>query len=117
MCNMLDDDCVIAPVPRVTIQAFCEIASVAETIEAASSDRRMQKAHIKVQMGGAPAAVEAYRNAPTPNVILIEAEKDERAILGYLDTLSPITFPGSPERWRGDEALKAEAQAAQAPRE
>src|SRR5215204_1688218 len=31
--------------------------------------------------------------------------------------LSPITFPGSPERWWGDEALKAEAQAAQAPRE
>jgi hypothetical protein len=31
--------------------------------------------------------------------------------------LSPITFPGSPERWWGDEALQAEAQAAQAPRE
>src|SRR3954467_7648997 len=26
-------------------------------------------------------------------------------------TLSPIIFPGSPERWWGDEALKAEAQA------
>ena len=31
--------------------------------------------------------------------------------------LPPIIFPGSPERWWGDEALKAEAQAAQAPRE
>ena len=31
--------------------------------------------------------------------------------------LPPIIFPGSPERWWGDEALKAEAQAAQAPGE
>ena len=95
MSDRLDDHRLIAPVPRVTIQAFCEIASVAETIEAASSDRRMQKAHIKVQMGGAPAAVEAYRNAPTPNVILIEAEKDERAILGYLDTLAEFCDAGT----------------------
>src|SRR5690349_1941791 len=32
-------------------------------------------------------------------------------------SLPPIRFPCSPERWWGDEALKAEAQAAQAPRE
>src|SRR3954454_21008188 len=32
-------------------------------------------------------------------------------------TLLPIIFPGSPERWWGDEALQAEAQAAQAPGE
>src|SRR5215207_3979830 len=95
MSDRLDDHRLIAPVPRVTILAFCEIASVAETIEAASSDRRMQKAHIKVQMGGAPAAVEAYRNAPTPNVILIEAEKDQRAILGYLDTLAEFCDAGT----------------------
>ncbi|HKH29334.1 MAG TPA: P-loop NTPase, partial [Sphingomicrobium sp.] len=95
MSDRLDDHRLIAPVPRVTIQAFCEIASVAETIEAASSDRRMQKAHVKVQMGGAPAAVEAYRNAPTPNVILIEAEKDERAILGYLATLAEFCDAGT----------------------
>ena len=45
---------VIAPVPRITIQAFCETADIAGAIEAAAGDRRMQKAHVKVQMGGAP---------------------------------------------------------------
>jgi hypothetical protein len=35
----------------------------------------------------------------------------------FSGSLPPIIFPGSPERWWGDEALKAEAQAAQAPRE
>ena len=32
----------------------------------------MDKAHVKVQMGGAPAAVEVYRTAPTPNLIVLE---------------------------------------------
>src|SRR5215210_2089722 len=31
-----------------------------------------------------------------------------------LDTLPPISFPGRPERWWGDEALKAETDAPQA---
>ncbi|HEY7385646.1 MAG TPA: CtpF protein, partial [Beijerinckiaceae bacterium] len=60
MSDMSDSqDRVIAPVPRVTIQAFCETSDVAGVIEAAAADRRMQKAHIKVQMGGAAAALEA----------------------------------------------------------
>src|SRR3954471_621218 len=33
------------------------------------------------------------------------------------ETVSPIRLPCSPEWWRGDEALQAEAQAPQAPRE
>ena len=69
----------IAPVPRITIQAFCETPEVAASIEAAADDRRMQKAHVKVQMGGAPAAVEAYRQAPTPNVIVLESTRRSRA--------------------------------------
>src|SRR3954469_14296320 len=34
-----------------------------------------------------------------------------------MDPLSPIRFPCSPEWWRSNEALQAEAQAPQAPRE
>ncbi|MFL5049950.1 MAG: CpaE family protein [Xanthobacteraceae bacterium] len=95
MSDTTDDHRVIAPVPRITIQAFCETADIADAIQAAAGDRRMQKAHVKVQMGGAPAAVEAYRNAPTPNVILIEADRDRPAILGYLDTLAEFCDAGT----------------------
>jgi pilus assembly protein CpaE len=49
----------IDPVPRVSIQAFCETPNVAATVSAAISDRRMAKAQIKLNIGGAPAAVEA----------------------------------------------------------
>lgn len=63
----------IDPVPRVSIQAFCELPDIAAIVGAAISDRRMAKAHVKQNMGGAAAALEAYKSAPTPNVIVLEA--------------------------------------------
>jgi pilus assembly protein CpaE len=78
----------IAPVPRISVQAFCETPEVATVVQEAIADRRMQKAHVKVHMGGAPGAVEAYRNAPTPNVIVIEATHDRATLVEHLDMLS-----------------------------
>lgn len=89
------DTVVIAPIPRITIQAFCERPDVAASIEAAAEDRRMQKTHVKVQMGGAPAALEAYRNAPTPNVVILESHGDSSALLGYLDGLADVCDAGT----------------------
>ena len=68
----------IDPVPRVSIQAFCETPDSPAIVQAAIGDRRMRKAHVKQNMGGAAAAVEAYRNAPTPNVIVLEATRQSR---------------------------------------
>ncbi|MGH6853499.1 MAG: CtpF protein, partial [Methylocella sp.] len=59
----------IAPVPRVSVQAFCESPETARIVQAAATDRRMGRAHVSVHLGGALAAIEAYRDAPTPNVI------------------------------------------------
>jgi pilus assembly protein CpaE len=55
----------------------------------------MQKAHVKHNMGGAAAAVEAFRNAPTPNVIVIETNQDRGAILVHLDALAEFCDPGT----------------------
>ncbi|MGY2047231.1 AAA family ATPase [Methylobacterium sp. JK268] len=86
---------VIAPVPRITIQAFCETSEVAAVIEQAAEDRRMQKAHLKVQMGGAPAATEAFRSAPTPNVLLIEMQGGRTSPIALLDGLAEVCDPGT----------------------
>ena len=86
---------IIAPVPRITIQAFCETQEAAAMIEAACLDRRMQKAHTKVQMGGGPAAVEAYRHAPTPNVIVIETQGAKSRPLECLDSLAEVCDEGT----------------------
>ena len=68
----------IAPAPRVSVQAFCETVETAAAVQAAGEDRRLGKAHLKIQMGGITAAVEAYRSSPTPNVIIIEVGEPRR---------------------------------------
>lgn len=71
----------IDPVPRVSIQVFCESPEVAEIVGRAIADRRMAKAQVKQNMGGATVAVEAYRSAPTPNVIVLEAPANRDTLL------------------------------------
>src|SRR5436309_5080792 len=85
----------IAPAPRVSIQAFCETVETAAAIQAAGEDRRLGKAHLKIQMGGITAAVEAYSTAPTPNVIMIESESRGDDVLGGLDQLAEVCDAGT----------------------
>ena len=85
----------IDPVPRVSIQAFCETPEIAAIVQAAIADRRMGKTHVKQNMGGAAAAVEAYRSAPTPNVIVLEATANREALVEQLDELSHFCDAGT----------------------
>lgn len=85
----------IAPVPRISVQGFCESQDVAQVIENAASDRRMSKAHVKVHMGGIPAAVEAYRTAPTPNLIVLETYADRAVLMEQLDSLAEFCDSGT----------------------
>ena len=86
----------IAPAPRVSIQAFCETVETAAAIQAAGEDRRLRKAHVKIQMGGMAAASVAYRTAPTPNVVLLEFEtRRPEDILGGVDKLAEVCDGGT----------------------
>ena len=60
------------PIPRISIQAFCEDSKTAEVLQGATADRRLAKSHVSVHMGGASAAVAHYMENPTPNLIIIE---------------------------------------------
>ena len=85
----------IAPAPRISVQAFCETVETAAAVQSAGEDRRLAKTHVKIQMGGATAAVEAYRTAPTPNVILLEADQRSEDILNGLDQLAEVCDAGT----------------------
>jgi pilus assembly protein CpaE len=85
----------IAPAPRVSVQAFCETVETAAAVQAAGEDRRMSKAHLKIQMGGITAASEAYSNAPTPNVIIIESVGRGDDVLNGLDSLADVCDAGT----------------------
>src|ERR1700683_1619093 len=85
----------ISPVPRISIQAFCETQEVAAIVQAAVNDRRMNKAHVKLHMGGAAGAVEAYRSAPKQNVIVLESTHDRGALTNSLDELAEFCDAGT----------------------
>src|SRR5471032_3305700 len=85
----------IAPAPRVSVQAFCETVETAAAIQSAGEDRRLGKAHVKIQMGGITAAIEAYRGSPTPNVIMLEADGRGDGILTGLDALAEFCDAGT----------------------
>jgi len=89
------DDEHIEPAPRVSVQAFCETVETAAAVQAGGEDRRLGKAHLKIQMGGIAAAVEAYSNSSTPNVIIIESEGRNNDILTGLDSLSEVCDAGT----------------------
>jgi pilus assembly protein CpaE len=88
------DDEYIAPAPRVSVQAFCETEKTATAVRLAAEDRRLGKAHLSVQMGGMPAAIENYHTAPTPNVIILETEGSSD-ILASLDELATVCDAGT----------------------
>lgn len=85
----------LRPIPRISIQAFCETEGVSGPIERAGEDRRMAKAHLKVHMGGIPTAVEFYQSAPTPNLIILESRAEPKQLLEQLHELSEYCDPSS----------------------
>ncbi len=85
----------LRPVPRISIQAFCETDGIAVPIERAGEDRRMAKTHLKIHMGGIATAVEFYQSAPTPNLIIVESRAEPRQLLESLGDLAEYCDPST----------------------
>ncbi|MCB8836815.1 CpaE family protein [Aurantimonas sp. VKM B-3413] len=85
----------VRPIPRISIQAFCESEGVAGPIEKAGRDRRMVKAHLKVHLGGIRAAVEHFGSAPTPNLVILESRQPPEELVAELESLAEVCDPGS----------------------
>ncbi len=85
----------IAPLPRISLHAFCESEETVRIIQAAATDRRMERAHVSVHMGGPLAAVEAYRDAATPNVIVLDTAADRGDLVAHLEALAEFCDAGT----------------------
>lgn len=83
------------PIPRISIQAFCENQALADVLQHAAEDRRLSKAHVSVHMGGLPAAVVHYQESPTPNLIIIQSSMPREDMLGELDQLAESCDAGT----------------------
>ena len=76
------------PVPRISIQVFCETVPVAGAMQVAADDRRLSKTHVSIHMGGCPAALQHFGSNPTPNLIVLESTADRDQLLADIDTLA-----------------------------
>ena len=78
------------PVPRISIHAFVEFPDTGAALQRAGADRRLAKAHLKVQLGGIGAAVEHYQGVVTPNLLIVETRLSGTAALDELDRLAHV---------------------------
>ncbi|MBX3597795.1 MAG: AAA family ATPase [Rhizobiaceae bacterium] len=85
----------VRPIPRISIQAFCETEAVAGTVERVGQDRRMMKTHLKVHMGGIATALDFYQTAPTPNLIILESRSEPKDLMDQLHQLSEYCDPAT----------------------
>lgn len=92
---MNDSPLQIAPIPRISIHVFCESQNLAAIVTDAQQDRRMAKAHLKSQMGGLAAALETFRDSPTPNLIVIETRSQREDLIVGLEELAEYCDSGT----------------------
>jgi len=83
------------PIPRISIQAFCETPGAADVVQTAAEDRRLTKAHVSIHMGGIVAAVAHYQDSPTPNLIIVESSMPRDGLLAELDNLAECCDAGT----------------------
>ncbi len=80
----------VALVPRVDIHIFCETQETGQAIQVASADRRMARAHVTLQLGGIPAAIQVYQSQPTPNVLVVETHGNRDQVMAELTSLAEV---------------------------
>lgn len=83
------------PVPRISIQAFCEFPDTGAALQRAAADRRLAKAHVSVQLGGIQAAVEHHSANPTPNLLIVETRLQGKTAIDEIDRLADVCDPAT----------------------
>jgi pilus assembly protein CpaE len=80
---------------RITIHVFGERSETLGAAERAAADRRLGRATTIVREGGLTAAVAAYRNEPTPALVMVESLAPGPELLGELDQLAQVCDAGT----------------------
>jgi pilus assembly protein CpaE len=78
------------PIPRIAIAAFCERPETGALIHNAADDRRLARAHVDVELGGLPAAIERFHDATTPNLLIVESGMRGRGLFEQLEELAAV---------------------------
>lgn len=93
--RMLGDESTIQPVPRITIHASCDRADIARVIQSASSDRRLAKAELSVELGGIDAACVRFASQVSPNLLILDSAAAPAQLLAKIDRLAEVIEAGT----------------------
>lgn len=83
------------PVPRISIQAFCEFPDTGAALQRAAGDRRLAKAHVTVQLGGLQAAIDHHAGGVAPNLLIVETRLQGKAAVDEIDRLAEVCDPST----------------------
>jgi pilus assembly protein CpaE len=78
------------PVPRISIESFCEFPETTAALQRAAADRRLSKAHVGIHAGGIAESVAYFKQNPTPNLLVVETQSQGKALLTELETLADV---------------------------
>ncbi len=78
------------PVPRISIEAFCELEGTRRLIGACTKDRRLSRAQARVFEGGLPAAIERFHDHAAPHLVIVETGMRGRGLFDQLDELARV---------------------------
>ena len=78
------------PIPHINIQAFCEAERTAQVLADAAQDRRLSNAHTTVHMGGIQTALMFYKDASTPNLVILESTSECDIMIAELDRFAEV---------------------------
>ena len=82
-------------IPRIRVTAFCETPEMNDTVAAAAADRRMMRTRVETEMGGTRTAVTQYRQAPSPDLIILERQIPGDLLLEELERLAEVCDAGT----------------------
>jgi len=85
----------LRPLPRISLHAFCESDRMQRLMERLSQDRRMSKVSLRITSGGISAAANMFSSAPTPNLIVLEADSEPSTLLSDLAPLAEVCDPST----------------------
>jgi pilus assembly protein CpaE len=77
-------------VPRIDLHIYCDNQQTGQVLQVAAADRRMSRAHVTVQLGGIPAAIQVYQTQPTPQVLVVETHAARDQVMAELSKLAEV---------------------------
>ena len=78
------------PVPRISIEAFCEFQDTTAALQRAATDRRLSKANVGIHSGGIAEAVSFFGKNQTANLLIVETRGQGKAVLLELEQLATV---------------------------